>query len=337
MSDPKHAFASYVREDYETVARLASTLTTSGVKVWLDRNEIQPGSRWKRVIKRAIHDGSYFLACFSRHYTERTVSYMNEELTLAVELLRQKPTDRPWFIPILLDDCEVPEREIGAGETLRDIQYVALFDNWDDGIQRILNVIQPAKPTLPEERTTDTVLFLASNPRDTSLLQVDAELREVQGAILSSGLRHRIRLEIRLAVTPSDLVRSLLELRPTILHFSGHGSSESLVLQNEYGLSAKVSAETLFQMILPFSDRLKCVVLNSSDSQSLAGDLVKRIEFVVGMPPRLSDAAAIAFSAGFYQAIGNGRTIPESFELGCSMILLEGFDEATRPILFSRP
>ena len=66
---------------------------------------------------------------------------MNEELTIAMEELLQRPTERIWFMPVKLNECEIPVRDIGGGETLRDLQYVNLYEDWDDGIQRILGVI----------------------------------------------------------------------------------------------------------------------------------------------------------------------------------------------------
>jgi hypothetical protein len=68
---------------------------------------------------------------------------MNEELILATEELRQSPPDREWFIPVLLSECDVPARSIGAGETLLDINWVPLYEDWDAGIQKILSVIKP--------------------------------------------------------------------------------------------------------------------------------------------------------------------------------------------------
>lgn len=68
---------------------------------------------------------------------------MNEELTLAIEELRLRPADRSWFIPVLLNDCALPDRSIGAGERLSSIQAVSLHEDWDDGIRRILSVISP--------------------------------------------------------------------------------------------------------------------------------------------------------------------------------------------------
>jgi len=67
---------------------------------------------------------------------------MNEELVLAIEELRLRPTDMAWFIPVKLNRCEIPDRDIGAGATLQDLQYVELYQDWDAGIQRIVNVIQ---------------------------------------------------------------------------------------------------------------------------------------------------------------------------------------------------
>ncbi len=58
-------------------------------------------------------------------------------------MLRKRPTDRAWFIPVLLSECEVPARSIGAGETLQDIQWVALHHNWEEGVIRIATAIDP--------------------------------------------------------------------------------------------------------------------------------------------------------------------------------------------------
>ena len=71
---------------------------------------------------------------------------MNEELTIAIEELRQRPTDRVWFIPVKLNRCKIPNRNIGGGETLNDRQHVKLYKDWDGGIQRIIEVIQSESP-----------------------------------------------------------------------------------------------------------------------------------------------------------------------------------------------
>jgi len=141
-----HVFISYVREDSEAVNRLREALESNGVKVWLDRKDILPGIRWKQAIREAIREGSFFIACFSSAFIDRDKTYMHEELTLAIEELRQRPTDKVWFIPVIFSDCEIPERDIGAGETLRSIQHVQLHRNWEEGIAYILSVIELNSP-----------------------------------------------------------------------------------------------------------------------------------------------------------------------------------------------
>ena len=136
-------FISYIRENIEIVDRLYQELVSHGIQVWLDRNDIDPGSRWEQAIRRAIQQGAFFIACFSKEYNARDKTYMNEELTLAIDELRQRPTDQIWFIPVKLNDCEIPDRSIGGGETLRVFQYVNLYEDWDGSIQRILKVVQP--------------------------------------------------------------------------------------------------------------------------------------------------------------------------------------------------
>jgi class 3 adenylate cyclase len=150
MTNSPHVFISYLREDQRLVSELCRELARRSVTVWLDREKIHPGERWQVAIRRAIEDGAFFIACFSAAYGARGRSYMNVELTMAVEQLRSKPVDRAWFIPVLFEGGNVPDRPIGGGETLRDMQWVDLAEDWEGGIRRILGVILPAGMPRPE-------------------------------------------------------------------------------------------------------------------------------------------------------------------------------------------
>jgi HEAT repeat protein len=136
-------FISYVGEDLPLVRRLVDILREYDIEVWFDRDALKPGVRWRDEIRAGITLGDYFIACFSHEYSKRVRSFMNEELTLAIEELRQRPFDRAWFLPVLLSETEIPDRSIGAGETLRSIQWVDLFHDWHAGVAKILSVVQP--------------------------------------------------------------------------------------------------------------------------------------------------------------------------------------------------
>lgn len=142
----RYAFISYVHENQEAVFKLCDDLRDHGIQIWLDREQIKPGRRWRSAIRQAIQDGAFFIACFSDEYNARERSFMNEELTLAIEELRLRPTNRSWFIPVTFSPNAVPDRDIGAGETLRDLQWVNLSGEpfslgWTDEVRRIAYII----------------------------------------------------------------------------------------------------------------------------------------------------------------------------------------------------
>jgi hypothetical protein len=66
---------------------------------------------------------------------------MSEELKIAIEELHRRPVDKVWFIPVKLNECEIPNIDIRGDETLRTLQYVDLHEDWETGIQRLLNAI----------------------------------------------------------------------------------------------------------------------------------------------------------------------------------------------------
>jgi 5S rRNA maturation endonuclease (ribonuclease M5) len=103
-----HVFISYVHQNRDVVDRLAKELRNRGVTVWLDRDDIEPGARWRDAIKKAIQTGKFFVACFSREYSERNQTHMNEELTLAIDELRARPSEKTWFLPVLINETHIP-------------------------------------------------------------------------------------------------------------------------------------------------------------------------------------------------------------------------------------
>lgn len=128
MDQGKHVFISYVKEDAGQVDRLCDLLEAAQIPYWRDRNDLAPGAPWKQKIREAIRsDSLVFLACFSAQSLAREKSYMNEELTLAIDEYRLRPPDKTWLIPVRLDDIKLPDLDLGAGRFLGDLQFVNLF------------------------------------------------------------------------------------------------------------------------------------------------------------------------------------------------------------------
>jgi TIR domain len=135
-------FISYAREDQTLVDRLSRSLKEAQIQVWLDRDSIAPGDDWSDSLKSAITKGSYFIACFSASYYNRPNRYMAEELSLATSIL-SKDRDHSWFLPIRFEDVEVPDISMRDGVSIRSIQWLDLFNDWDEGIHRLVTTINP--------------------------------------------------------------------------------------------------------------------------------------------------------------------------------------------------
>ncbi|MEL6231129.1 MAG: hypothetical protein AAFR24_14555, partial [Cyanobacteria bacterium J06627_3] len=70
-----------------------------------------------------------------------------------------------------------------------------------------------------------TILVLAANPKGTSQLRLDEEVREIREGLKRSEHRGSFELKSRWAARPVDMQRAILEEKPQIVHFSGLGKS----------------------------------------------------------------------------------------------------------------
>lgn len=137
----KVVFVSYLREDWPRVEPIVVRLRAADVEVWVDQSSIEPGTNWKREIRRAIRLGDYFIACFSRGYEARDRSFMNEELRLAVAEQRLMSADRTWFIPVLLEQCAIPDFEIDWATNLETLQYVDFSRDWEEAMASLIRAV----------------------------------------------------------------------------------------------------------------------------------------------------------------------------------------------------
>jgi hypothetical protein len=181
------------------------------------------------------------------------------------------------------------------------------------------------------------ILILTANPSNTGVdqLDLDAEVEQIKEAFQRSLHRDRFQVITKLATRPTDLRQALLEYRPQIVHFSGHGTeTQGLVLENDQGKVQLVSTEALGRLFGAFDDSpIECVLLNACYSEVQAAAIHQFVDCVIGMKQPIGDQSAIQFSQGFYDALGAGSTYAEAFNMGCSAIDLEGSAEYLTPKL----
>lgn len=192
----------------------------------------------------------------------------------------------------------------------------------------------PAAPSDPIR-----ILYLSSSPRDLQPLRVDAESRTIAETMRLGEGRDGFKLYQYGAVRTRDISQRLLEVRPHIVHFSGHSAADgTFQVENEVGRAMPVPVDGLAALFGEVTDTVRCVIVNACDSTPLAKALAEHIDYVIGMKESISDPAAIAFSLGFYQALVAGRPVEKAFNFATRHIQLQPYvgGENSTPELFRR-
>ena len=181
------------------------------------------------------------------------------------------------------------------------------------------------------------ILILTANPSDTGAapLGLDAEVRRIEEALQRSRRRDLFEIVAKSAVRTVDLRRALLDHRPQILQFSGHGTGEKgLMLEDDAGKLKYVGTEALARLLGIFEPgEIECVLLNACYSEVQATAIHQFVDCVIGMNLPIGDLAAVRFAEGFYDSLGAGGSYEEAFKVGCSAIDLEGSSEYSTPVL----
>lgn len=161
------------------------------------------------------------------------------------------------------------------------------------------------------------ILVLSATPSDTSRIAVSEEHREILERLRASG-DGRIETVFAPEVRPHEFARALMEHRPDVVHFSGHGDGDGeLLLTDDEGRAAAAPVALLARVfeLLARDVPVRVVVLNACFSDALAAALVRSVDCVIGCAAPLRDEVAIAFSGAFYEAIAYGRDVRTAVEL----------------------
>ena len=182
------------------------------------------------------------------------------------------------------------------------------------------------------------LLFLGANPRNEGNLplNLEGEIHNIQEQIKSAKHASAFELILWLELQIGEIQRALLEHMPHILHFSGHGNDSSeLKLMDKNSLSCSLLSDDLQTLIKEAGDNIQVVLLNACHSRKIAQELIKEVDFAIGMSDVIDDEAAITFAGAFYRALGFARSVQGAYNLAINALKLEKFqNDATVPKLF---
>lgn len=234
----------------------------------------------------------------------------------------------------------------GSGNTLnlagRDLHVPAVIPRHPGASERPRPAPPEPSPSSeradPAGRARFTVLFAAACPDGMPGPRVDREERALREALDLSGMRDQIQVETRLAVRPREFARALISKHPRVVHFAGHGSDEGgeLLFEDELGEPFHASPEGLQALFAQVRGVVECALLNACYSRANSAAILTAVPYVIGMDGPLHDETAMAFTSGFYQGLGEGMTVPQSYDFGCAMLKFMKIEGAV-PVLDTAP
>jgi hypothetical protein len=311
-------------------------------------------------IAEKLEQADIVLLLLSRHLAESDEGQL--QMSLALERLKER---QAAVVPILvraynfaghpiskLQALPRDGRSLPTNEADRDEPWVKIAEE----VRRIAQAVvarrqpPPAGPDvallpLPYGAPRVRVLFLAANPGlgDASArpaydpLNLEKEASALERVLRESGRASSFEVKTAWAVRASELVTRLKEFRPHVLHFSGHGEREGLVLLDDDDRPLPVPVKALgktFELLRGDPNErtrvdVRLALLNACWSAEQARELAANVGCAVGMRQPVADDTAISFSTAFYRRLAEGETIRRAFELtlnGLDLVRLPGSD-----------
>lgn len=177
------------------------------------------------------------------------------------------------------------------------------------------------------------ILMVSANAWDERALRLDQEYRAIKEVLLDSSGRDRFDINLLSATQDSDFQRELLNYKPHVVHFSGHGEEHGLAFDAGDDTSRWIGNETLVGFFKSAAAHLECVVFNACYTESLSEAVSEHIDYAVGMNDPIDDMAAIHFSRGFYTGLFAGRFYPAAFKQGILAVQARGLPDHLTPQL----
>jgi hypothetical protein len=166
------------------------------------------------------------------------------------------------------------------------------------------------------------ILMVSADPTDLDQLQLSQEERALRKAVQGTPFRTSFEIYTKSSCSVDEINEALNEYKPSILHFSGHGSASGLYFRNSAGQSEKVRVDDLARVCRNHPS-LRAVILNACYSNDHAECVRREVDYVITMEKKVMDKDAIRFTSQFYKALGYEGSIEGAFSQAIDAVKMQ--------------
>jgi hypothetical protein len=103
-------FICHASEDSAKATEIYNGLKITGFDPWQDKENLRGGDEWDTYIKKTIQKCDYFLVLQSKALFNKTFSYVNKEINIALDMQKYCGQAKRFIIPVKIEECELLER-----------------------------------------------------------------------------------------------------------------------------------------------------------------------------------------------------------------------------------
>ncbi|HTE00852.1 MAG TPA: TIR domain-containing protein [Mucilaginibacter sp.] len=104
----RKVFISYAKEDLKFANELYNFLASHKYEPWLDKQKLLPGTNWDLEIRKALKNADFIVLLLSAKSVSKR-GYVQREYKLALQYWEAKLESDIYIIPLLINDCELPD------------------------------------------------------------------------------------------------------------------------------------------------------------------------------------------------------------------------------------
>lgn len=101
-------FISYAVEDASKAKEVYQFLQMNDYVPWMDKENLLPGQNWDFILQKELRMADFIILLISNNSISKR-GYVQREFKLALEYCEEKLDSDIYTIPIVLDNCQIPE------------------------------------------------------------------------------------------------------------------------------------------------------------------------------------------------------------------------------------
>lgn len=163
MTTSEYVFVSYSRNDKHFVDKLSANLRQRGINVWIDVENIMPGTDWQSEIEKGLKGATALILVISKDSVKSKWALLE-----LAEMIRFNK----FVLPLIIEDVNPDE----LPESIRNIQWVDFRKSYEDGITALLNALvtisKSAAPVTPQEVKSKGYAFISYAEEDADFVKI---------------------------------------------------------------------------------------------------------------------------------------------------------------------